>query len=138
MAFTHGSKATFHLDDSGGTLRELSTYLTSAGLQRLADMAETSTLGTVDKQYIPGMRDGTIPLEGNFDPTVDGYLAGVLGIEAELDWEYYPAGGPVGATKPKYSGKARLASYDITTDTGDKATISAEVQLTGLVTRAVA
>lgn len=138
MAFSHGSKAIFKVTDSGATLRDISTYLTSTGLQRLADMAETSTLGTTAKSYIPGMTDGTIPLEGNFDPTVDGYLSGVLGYSTALSFEYYPAGEPVGATKPKYSGSCWLASYDIETGTDDKAGISGELQLTGTVTRAVA
>jgi hypothetical protein len=138
VAFSHGSKAKFWLDDSGGTLRDISAYLTSAGLQRLADMAETSVLGTTAKTYIPGMTDATIPIEGNFDATIDGYLAGVLGSETPLEWEYYPAGEPVGATKPKYSGQAFLTSYDIETGTDDKAGISGEVQVTGTITRAVA
>lgn len=138
MAFTHGSKATFHVDDATATLRDISLYLTSAGLSRLADMAETSALGTTAKTYIPGMTDGTVPLEGAFDPVVDGYLAGVIGFETPLAFEFYPAGEPVGATKPKYSGVCHLTSYDIDTDTGDAARISGELQVTGAISRAVA
>jgi len=138
MAFTHGSKAKFWLADSGATLRDISTYLTSAGLQRMADMAETRVLGTTAKTYIPGMTDGTVPIEGPFDPTVDGYLAGVLGFETPLAFEYYPAGSPVGVTKPKYSGSCHLTSYDIESGTDDAARWSGEVQITGTITRATA
>jgi hypothetical protein len=138
MAFSHGSKASFQIDDAGGTLRDITAFLTSVGLSRAADMAEVSTLGTTSKQYIPGLLDGTLPLEGPFDPTVDGYLAGILGFETARDFEYYPAGTPVGATKPKYTGTVFLASYDIDTGMDDAATISGELQLTGAVTRAVA
>lgn len=138
MAFSHGSKAIIKVADSGATLRDISPYVTSTGLQRLADMAETSVLGTTAKTYIPGMTDATIPLEGNFDPTVDGYLAGILGFETAVAFEYYPAGEPVGATKPKYSGSCFLTSYDIETGTDDKAGVSGELQVTGSITRAVA
>jgi len=138
MAFTHGSKAKFSVHDSSATLRDISSYLTSTGLSRMADMAETSALGTTAKTYIPGMTDGTIPLDGQFDPTIDGYLSPLLGFETPLSWEYFPAGTPVGVTKPKYSGSAFLTSYDIETGTDDKAGISGELQLTGAVTRATA
>jgi len=138
MAFTHGSKAKFSVHDSSATLRDISSYLTSTGLSRMADMAETSALGTTAKTYIPGMTDGTIPLDGQFDPTIDGYLSPLLGFETPLSWEYFPAGTPVGVTKPKYSGAAFLTSYDIETGTDDKAGISGELQLTGAVTRATA
>jgi hypothetical protein len=138
MAFSHGSKASFQVQDAGATLRDISAYLTSAGLSRLADMAEVSALGSTSKAYIPGMMDGTIPIEGSFDPTVDGYLAGILGFATASNFEYYPAGTPVGATKPKYSGACYLASYDITTGTDGAAQISGELQITGTVARAVA
>lgn len=138
MAFTHGSKAKFWVADSGAVLRDISGFLTSTGLQRMADMAETSVLGTTAKTYIPGMTDGTIPLEGPFDPTVDGYLAGVIGFETPLAFEFFPAGSPVGATKPKYAGVCFLTSYDIETGTDDAARTSGELQVTGTITRTVA
>lgn len=136
MAATHGYKAVIKVADSGATLRDLTGYISSTGLQRLADMAETTVLGASAKTYIPGQTDGTIPLEGNFDPTADGYLAGILGYETAVAFEYYPAGEPVGSTKPKYSGSCFLASYDIETGVDDKASISGELQITGTVTRA--
>lgn len=137
MAFTHGSKAVLKIHD-GTALRDVTTYLTSTGLPQDRDQAEVSTLGTVDKQWIPGLTGRTIPLEGNFDPTVDGYLATLLGDSTGRAFEYYPAGEPVGATKPKYSGTYFLASYEISTPVDAPATFSGELQVTGAVTRAVA
>ena len=138
MAFTHGSKAIFKLTDAGAVLRDISVYLTSTGLSRMADVAEVSTLGTTAKQYVVGLTDGTIPLEGPFDPTVDGYMSGLLGFETAVAYEFYPAGTPVGPTKPKYSGVCYLGSYDIETGVDDAGTWSGELQLNGTVTRAVA
>ncbi len=137
MAFNHGSVAIFKVDDAGATLRDLSTYLKNAGLARSADTAETSALGTTAKTYVVGLVDATIPIEGMFDPTVDGYLSGLLGF-GPTDFEYFPAGEPVGATKPKFSGQCILTSYEVTTGVDDMATISGEFQVTGAVTRAVA
>lgn len=138
MAFTHGSKASFQVDDTTATLRDLSSYLKSAGLARSADTAETSALGTTSKTYIPGLLDATISIEGQFDPTVDGYLSGLLGFATPVDFEYYPAGTPVGATKPKFTGTVILTSYEVTSGVDDVAMISGEFQVSGAVTRAVA
>lgn len=137
MAFTHGTLAVLKVDDSGGTLRDLSAYLTQETVQRSVAAEDVTTQGKTAKVYIPGLADGTIPLEGNFDPTVDGYLSGMLRV-ADLDYEYYPAGESVGATKPKYSGKCIATAYDIRTGVGGKATFTASLQLSDTVTRAVA
>jgi hypothetical protein len=136
MAFTHGKDAKFSITDSGGTLRDITAYLSGAGLQRMADLAETGTLGATYKSFVAGLIDAKIPLEGFFDPTVDGYLAGILQVSKAF--EYYPAGTPVGATKPKYTGNAILTSYEIDTNTGGAATISGSLQVDGAITRAVA
>lgn len=133
-AFVHGSKALFKINDVGAVLRDISTFLTSAGLPRDVDTAETSTLGTVDKTFIQGLRGASIPLDGNFDPTVDGYLAGLLGAVA-TPWEYYPQGTGTGLIK--YNGSALLTSYGINTDVGDAGKITAELTVTGAVTRTV-
>ncbi len=42
--FTHGKSAAFKIDDSGGTLRDISNVLTDVSISRTADVAETSTL----------------------------------------------------------------------------------------------
>lgn len=132
MATAHGSKANFKVQDSGSTLRDLSNLLTSAGLPRSADTAEVSTLGTTSKAYIPGLKDGTIPIEGPFDGVTDGYLAGILGMAR--NFEYSPQGVVTGT--PKYSGSAILTSYEVSTPVDDAGTFSGEFQLTGDVTRA--
>lgn len=136
MAFSHGSAAVFKVQDSGSSTRDLSAYLQSDGISRSADVAETTVHGLTAKTYIPGLKDGTIPIEGGFDPTVDGYLEGILGMSRAF--EYYPAGEPVGVTKPKYTGSCILTSYEVEAPVDDKVSFSGEFQITGAVTRAVA
>lgn len=135
MAAVHGSKASLKIADSGATLRDFSAYLTQAGLPREADTAEVTTLGATNKAYIPGLKDGTIPLEGPFDVTIDGYLDGILGLSAR-NFEYCPQGAGV-ATTPKYAGTCILTSYEVTTPVDDAGTFTAEAQLTGTVTRTI-
>jgi hypothetical protein len=133
MAFSHGSTAVFKVQDSGGTLRDLSAYLTSTGLPRETDVAETTTLGKTAKTYIPGLEDGSIPIEGPWEPTLDGYLDGIRRMTR--NFEYYPAGTAVGAVK--YSGACILTSYEINSEVEDANSFSGEFQITDTVTRAI-
>ena len=133
MAFTHGKAATFWVDDSTDTLRNLTTYLNNAGLSRNADLAETSTMGSVYKSFVGGLIDGKIPIAGLWDPTVDGYLTGIL--QLSKDFEYFPAG--IGTGNVKESGKAILTSYEITAGLDGPAAFSGEFQVDGQITRTV-
>lgn len=134
MAFSHGSRAALFLADSGGVSRDISAYLNSTGITQTVDTAEVTTLGDTAKDYIPGLKDGTFPLEGKFDPTLDGYLSGIVGVNVTpRAFIYYPAGTATG--QPTYSGSAILTSYDIGTSVDDAATVSGELQVTGGATR---
>lgn len=136
MAVQHGSAAVLKLND-GGSLRDMSPYLTSTGLNRIRELAETTPIGgTTAKTYIAGLKDGTIPLEGNYDPTVDGYLQTMYDNAASAAFEFYPYGTTGGNVK--YTGSFFLSSYEIETGVGDKGSISAEVQITGAVTKGTA
>jgi hypothetical protein len=131
--FTHGKSTVFKIDDSGGTLRDISNTLTDVSFPRSVDTAETSSFGDSAKTYIVGLSDATISVSGNFDATVDGFLAGVIGLATPLDFEY----GPEGSTSPdvKYTGTCFLTSYEKSGAIGDVVTYSAEFQVTGAVTR---
>lgn len=133
MAEVHGKNAVFKVTDSGSTLRDLSGYINTDGLAREADTPEVTTHGNSSKRYIPGLFDGTISIEGPWDLTLDGYLAGILNLERTF--EYYPAGNSTG--KPKYSGSLILTSYEVEAPMDDAVSFSGEFQLTGDVTRAI-
>lgn len=129
MAFNHGSVATMSLD---GT--DVSEYLSEAGLEREIDSAETSALGTTAKTYVPGLTDASFSLSGMFDPTIDAALDGWHGV-ASVPFIYHPAGDGNGLVE--YTGNAILTSYGISTSVDDMASIEAEFQVTGPVTRGV-
>lgn len=133
MAFGHGKSAVFKIDDSGGTLRDISAFINEASLPREIETAETTTFGSSAKSYITGLTDATISISGLFDSVADGYLAGVLGQAAPLEFEY----GPLGSTASmiKYSGNCIMTSYEVSSPVGDVVTFSADFQVTGAITR---
>ena len=131
--FRHGKAAVFKIDDSGGTLRNISDALNSISFPREAEVLETTSFGSSDRTYIVGFKNATISIEGSFDATYDGYLAGALGQDATLSFEYGPEGST--STQVKYTGECILTSYESTAGVGDVVSVSAEFQITGAVTR---
>lgn len=132
-AFTHGKNTVVWLDNGAGSLTEITAFLNSASLEQLAEVAETTVFGDSNKTFIPGLKDATISMEGRFDPTVDLILFDDLGASATKSLEYGPEGGTTG--KIKYSAEAIVTSYSIENPLDDVAGFSAELQLTGVVTR---
>ena len=133
MAFVHGSDSVFKLDNSGGSLTDISTYVNNVDFPETADVAETSTLGASNKPYIVGLKDATISLGGLFDATVDAILGAVVGQSATLSFEYSPEG--TGSGKVKYTGECILTSYTLSSPVGDVVGFSADLQVSGAVTR---
>ena len=132
-AFTHGKDTAVKLDNGAGALTDITAFLNSAGLEQLAEVAETTVFGDSNKTFIPGLKDASVSMEGRFDPTVDLILSDDLGASATKTVEYGPEGATTG--KIKYSAEAILTSYSIDNPVDDVATFSAELQLTGVVTR---
>lgn len=131
--FTHGKATVFKVDNSGGTLTEISNVLTDVSFPQTVETAETSSFGSSAKTYVVGLSDATISVSGNFDATVDAHLSGILGQAASVSFEYGPEGSAT--SDAKYTGECILTSYEKSGAVGDVVTFSAEFQVTGAVTR---
>ena len=131
--FRHGKSTVFKVDNSGGTLTDISNTLTDVGFPQTVDTAETSTFGSSAKSYVVGLTDSSLSIAGNFDATVDAHLAGILGQSASVSFEYGPEGSTAGYVK--YTGEAYLTSYEKSGAIGDVVSYSAEFQVTGAITR---
>jgi len=127
MAFKHGSKAIFKVGNPTAT--DISQYVSSVSISRSADTAEVTTLGDTSKEYIAGLKDATISVEGYLDAAVNTTLSGLLGQDGTM-FEYLPQGG----TTPKISGACICTSYEPSTAVDGAGTFSAEFQVTGDVT----
>jgi predicted secreted protein len=133
MAFVHGKDSVFKLDNSGGTLTDISSYVNNVDFPETADVSETTTLGASAKTYIASLSDSTISLSGLWDATADAIFGAVVGQSATLSFEYSPEGTDSG--KVKYTGEAILTSYAISSPVGDAVGYSADLQCSGSITR---
>jgi len=133
MAFTHGKDSVFKLDNASGSLTDISSFVNNVDFPETADVSETTTLGADNKTYIAGLKDATISIAGLWDATADAIFGAVVGQSATLSYEYSPEGTASG--KIKYTGEAILTSYAISSPVGDAVGYSADLQVSGAVTR---
>lgn len=140
MAFVHGKKSVFKIDDSGGSLQDISAFCEEVSLSRDIETAEVTTFGDDAKEYITGLTDATVSLSGKFDSgtasAIDPVLSGILGSASTVSWAYRISSDSIGATNPEYQGEGILTSYEVSGTVGDAVTFSAEIQCTGAITRA--
>lgn len=135
--FRHGKNTVFKFGTSGtpATPVDYSTSMDEVGFPRSVDTGETTTFGVTGsaKTYVVGLVDGTISFSGKFDATTDAGIAGILGFDTPVSFEYGPEGSTTG--RVKYSGSAILTSYEVTGQVGDVVSAKGEFQITGPVTR---
>lgn len=138
MAFVHGKKTVFKLDSSAGSIVDLSAYTNSTDFDQALEAAETTAFSKDAKTYIPGLKDATISIGGNFDPTLDSHMNGVInalaaGTLATATFNYGPAGSTSGL--PLYTGECLVTDYKVSGGVGDVVTWTADIQVTDTVTR---
>jgi hypothetical protein len=133
VAFEPGNLQVFKLDNSAGSLVDLSTYINSVGYPREVNALETTTLGKTAKTYIVGLSDGTVSIGGPWDATLDAHMAGILGLAASKTYEFGPQGST--AAEIKYTGECYLTSYEISGEVDGVVEWSGELQLTDTQTR---
>ena len=137
MAFVHGKNAYIQLDNSAGTLTNISGISNEVSYSLSLDTAETSVFGTSAKTYIMGQNDATISITGLFDATTASTIEGAIdaliaGTSASLSFVFGPEGS--GSGKKKFSGECIVTSYEIGAPVGDVVSLSVELQRTGATT----
>ncbi len=134
MSFEPGNLQVLKLDNSAGTLVDLSQYINSVGYPKEVNALETTTLGKTAKTYIVGLSDGTVSLSGPWDAVLDAQMASILGqAGVTKTYEYGPQGLTGGEVK--YTGECILTSYETSGEVDGLVEWSAELQLSDTQTR---
>ena len=136
--FVHGKNAYLQLDNSAGTLVDLSAYCGDIGFPQEVSADETTTFGSSDKTYIVGLGDAKLSFSGKFDATLDAHMQGVIaaqqaGTLTTASGVFGPAGSASG--KVKYTFETIVTSYEVSEKVSDVVEFKAELQVTGAVTR---
>lgn len=137
MSFVHGKSSIFKLDDSGGTLRTLTSYVDSVqGLPAGRNLSEVTVFGDGGTKSIPGLVNATFTISGHFDSTAttgpNAVLNSLRAASATASFEYGPEGSSTGNTK--FSGECWMTEYTVNSAVADKVGFSATFQVDGTVT----
>lgn len=136
MTFVHGKDAVFKLDDSGGTLRTLTSYTDEvSGLPGARELSEVTAMGDGGTKNITGLQNVSFSAKGHFDSTTttgpNAVLNSLRTATATATFEYGPEGGTTG--KVKFSGECWLTEYTVDASVKDKVSWSATFQVDGTV-----
>jgi hypothetical protein len=137
MAFKPGHIGWFALDNTAGTLTNLSAYIDTVDVPQNVDMLDVSVLGTAAKGFIPGLTDGdTVTFSGPYDVTIHTHLTALKAAQAAGSTTATYTWGPGGsvASQAKLSAETWLASYQLSTSVSGRAEYSASIQVSGAVT----
>ena len=136
----HGKNTVFKVDDSGGTLRDLSAYCDNVDFPRDQSSGESTGFAPTSgsRTYEVGLNGATISIAGKWTSAanaVDVVLAGLINptAGASSTFEYGPEGGTSG--KIRYTGECFLTQYQSSSPLDGVVTFSAQFQVTGAVTR---
>jgi len=117
MARASGKDLVFKIDDSGGTLRDISTHVTSvAGLPGARALDDATGAGEGGDKSLPGLFSGSFTVSGWFDTTATTgshtVLNGLRTHTATSSFEYGPGGGGTGAIKLSGESWMESLTYD--------------------------
>lgn len=133
-SFVHGKGAYFALSNTSSTagLINLSSGIEEVTLPRSVDTAEVTSYGDNDRNYIAGLRSGTVSVSGIWASTYEEKIAPLLGSATLFPFSFGPAGNASGRRREK--GTAILTSYEVGAPVGDKVSMKIDLQITGAVT----
>lgn len=138
MAFIHGKAGYFALDDApGGSLTDISVYISNVDFTREADNPETTTFTKNDRVFIAGLIGSNFSVSGFWDPIVtvgpDELLNGILGSSQSITFAYGPEGNDTGDIQ--YQGECFESSYNISGSVDGVVEFTADFVVTDAVTR---
>ena len=132
MAFVHGKISYVGIGASGATgpATNLSEYQHKVDWPKVAETADTTTFGKNDRTHIPGLKSGTISLDGLWDVAADAIWDPLVGTI--ISFFYAPAGSGTAG----YYADAIVTEYNPPSEVGAAVKFSAKLLVTGAVTRA--
>lgn len=136
----HGKGSYFSLDDSTGTPRNISPYVTQVTFSQTNDTHDTTTFGQNGHTFIAGLTNGKCTVTGLWDKTAlvgtNTVFQSLVGLNATtMTFSYGPEGNTTG--KVNKTGECILESYEESDPVADLVKFTAVLQITGSVTATV-
>lgn len=129
------------IDGAGGTLTDITAYLSSASVRSVQDTIEDTGLSDEEKSYLFGQAGATIPLAGMVNSTTDAIFGPLKGnrttVTKTIEYRAYPTNS-TGNVGRFYNGEVLVTSVEYSGSNNSLETFSAEAVFDGVVTRTTA
>lgn len=125
------------LDDSGGSLTDISQYVNSVTFSMELEEMETTCFGATSRTFIPGFAAASVSMSGNWDRTFDAFASAIYaafqaGTLATISFEYHPEGTSAGDRK--YTCELVMTTWEPGSEIDDPVAWSADFRVSGTVT----
>lgn len=122
---------TVKVDNSTGSLTDITTYLSSASLRAVQDAIEDTGLSDEERSYLFGLAGASIPLAGMVNTTTDAIFGPLIGnrTTATKTIQYAAYSGRV------YRGEALVTAVEYSGSINSLETFSSEATFDGVLTR---
>lgn len=132
MSRAHGKDSVFKVDDSGGTLRDISNDVDNvSGLPAARALADVTSYGDAGERFYPGLQGATFTVTGQFNSAATtGSVTVLNGLRTAANtatFEYGPEGSTTG--KIKYTAECWLESFTTDSSVKDKVPFSATFRM---------
>ena len=138
MGFKDSKNSTFEIDDVGGTIRDLSAFVTEIdGLPGARALNDVTALADAGAKRLPTIEDGRFTIRGWWDNTAttgpDVVLGALRTHTSPTDFEYGPEGNASGDFM--YTGQCWIDSYVARSRVGSIVEFTASLLVEGVVAR---
>lgn len=136
--FVHGKIAVIKIGDQTNTLYDLSPIINQADNPRTLGTSEVTHFGSTAKEFIVGLTDSTLSIQGKFDAAIDLKISAAMdaliaGTLTSLQFSFSPAGTATGTVV--YTGNFIPTNYTVSAPVANAVTIKLDGQVTGPRTR---
>jgi len=130
-----GISADFRLDDSAGSLIDISNQCNNVDLTNAVESFDVTAFQDTGKAYLVGFSDGKFSVSGFANGTIIAHLMGLVatagsGTTRSFQW------GPEGTTSgnPKFTGECFVTSFKTDSKVNAPNTFQLDLQVTGAIT----
>jgi hypothetical protein len=133
MPFGHGKSGSLKIDNSAGTLTDVSAFTEGVEISNEIATHMTTTLGASSEAHIIGLKGATFSVTFLYDRTAStgswAIITGIYGAAASKTFNISPEGTTSGY--PLISGECNLVKFDLPMKVDDKLQFTAQFKVTG-------
>jgi hypothetical protein len=134
MAFVHGKDSYTALDDTAGSLTDVSSYLDSCELSAEIELADVTAFGDEGHKNIAGLENSSFSFSGHWDSAEDDIVGSTTQRKAGTrTFNFAPQGNSSGNVL--YTAEVWINSYSVSGSASDKVSFSGTLTVNGEVTR---